>query len=756
MNLNGRNNPTPNHYRIDAIALLLLLPPIPALTFHPFPPTSSPASLLLFLLSFMETLLLSSPFPPTPLSPPDSLPLIIPFDPSKNTTSFSNSDFSSRSPRRKTHPHRVVRCSLEQGLRQRPVMLKPTELRENLEFDAGSQKPQEGKPTSGVGGQIEKLVLFKMYDEALELFEIVESNEDVVLEASTYGSLVNACLGLKSFRGVKRIVNHMFRSRFKLNLYMTNRVLLMLVKCGMMIDARRLFDAMPHRNFVSWNIIIGGLVESGDYKEAFRLFLLMWEQSSDAGSRTFATVIRACAGMGLIYAGRQLHSCAMKLGLAKDKFVSCGLIDMYSKCGSIENAQFVFDGMLEKTVVAWNSIIAGYALHGFSEDALDLYYKMRVSGVKMDHFTYSTIISICSRLASLEHAKQAHACLVRHGFGSDIVANSALVNFYSKWGRVEDARTIFDRMPRKNVISWNSLIAGYAHQGQGDEAVHMFKKMLQEGMVPNHVTFLAVLSACSYSGLWDQGWEFFASMSSDHRIKPRAMHYACMVALVGREGRLDEAFAMIKKAPFEPTRNMWAALLTACRIHKNLELGRFAAERLLELEPEKLSNYIVLLNLYKASGRLEEGLKVLQALERKGLRLRPACSWIEINKRAHGFCFGDQSHERSKEIYRKLDELMEEVAKQGYVPQSRSLLPDVDEEEERRSMYHSEKLAIAFGLISTSRSTPLQIVQGHRICSDCHNLIKLIALVSKRDIVVRDASRFHHFRDGSCSCRDYW
>ncbi|KAG6719717.1 hypothetical protein I3842_03G020700 [Carya illinoinensis] len=671
-----------------------------------------------------------------------------------NTSLFSGYRFSFHRRKWRSPFDRISCSSLERGLHTR---LKPKPSRTDVREDKETvlEETRVRKPSSGLCSQIEKLVLNKRYREALELFEILESQGDFELGFSTYDSLVSACIGLKSIRGVKRVFSFMISNGFELDLYMRNRVLLMHVKGGMMIDARRLFTEMPERNLVSWNTIIGGLVESGDYVEAFQLFFIMWEEFSDVGSRTFAMMIRASSGLGRIFAGRQFHSCALKMGVGEDIFVSCALIDMYSKCGSIEDAQYVFNEMPEKTTVGWNSIIAGYALHGYSDEALGMYYEMRDSGVEMDHFTFSIIIRICTRLASREHAKQAHASLVRHGFGLDIVANTALVDFYSKWGSIEDARHVFDNMPQKNVISWNALIAGYSNHGRGEEAIEVFERMLREGMIPNHVTFLAVLYACSYSGLSERGWEIFQSMSRDHKIKPRAMHYACMIELLGREGLLDEASALIRNAPFKPTPNMWAALLTACRVHENLELGKFAAEKLYGMEPEKLSNYVVLLNIYTSSGKLKEAAAVVQTLRRKGLRMLPACTWIEVKKQPHVFISGDKTNRHSKEIYQKVDHLMIEISKHGYVPGRKYLLPDVDQEE-RVSLYHSEKLAIAFGLINTPDWTPLQVVQSHRICGDCHNAIKLIAMVTGREIVARDASRFHHFRDGSCSCGDYW
>ncbi|XP_058766633.1 pentatricopeptide repeat-containing protein At5g50390, chloroplastic-like [Vicia villosa] len=610
---------------------------------------------------------------------------------------------------------------------------------------------------SGLCSQIEKLVLSNKYMEAMELFEMLELEfADSYVGASTYDALITACIRLRFVRGVKRVFNHIRNSGFELDLYMMNRVLYMHVKCFLMHDARKLFDDMSERYSSSWMIMIGGLVDAGNYSEAFEMFLCMWEEFNDGKSRTFATMLRASAGLGSIEIGKQIHTCILKRGVNGDQFVDCALIDMYSKSGSIEDAQCVFDQMPQKTTVGWNTIIAGYALRGYSEEALGIYCKMRDSGAKIDHFTISIVIRICARLASLEHAKQAHAALVRRGFGTDLVVNSALVDFYSKWGRMKDAQSVFDKMHRKNVISWNALIGGYGNHGQGEKALQMFEKMLQENMIPNHVTFLAVLSACSYSGLSERGWEIFESMSRDHNVKPRAMHYACMIELLGREGLLDDAVALIRNASFKPTLNMWAALLTACRMHENLELGTFAAEKLYGMKPEKLCNYVVLLNIYNKSSKLKEAAGVLQTLKRKGLTMIVARSWIEVKKQPYAFFCGDKSHPQMKEIYKKVDSMMVEISRHGYVVEEETLLPDVDEEEQRVIKYHSEKLAIAFGIINTPGWLPLQITQSHRVCGDCHNAIKLITKVTRREIVLRDASRFHHFKNGSCSCGDYW
>lgn len=610
--------------------------------------------------------------------------------------------------------------------------------------------------------QIERLVFFRKYKEAIELFEILElsgrrgNGSFNAIGASTYDSLVTACINLKSATVARSIFRHMVECEIDFDQYMMNRVLLMHLKCGMIVHARRLFYEMPQKNLVSWNTIISGLVDVGSYDEALELFLILWADLSVPGSRVLAAAIRAAAGLASAAAGGQLHSLVFKIGLYDNLFVSCALIDMYGKCGRIEDAHLVFDEMPEKHVVGWNSIIAGYALNGYSEEALNLYYEMQNSNIKMDHFTYSIIIRNCVRLGSLEQGKQAHAGLVRNGFGTNTVACTALVDLYCKWGRMDDARKVFDKMSHKNLISWNALIGGYGNHGMGAEAAAFFESMLKEGIIPNHVTFLAVLGACSYSGMLSKGREIFELMAHDPKMKPRAMHYACMIDLLGREGLLDEALALIRNAPFSPTTNMWAALFRACRVHRNLELGKLAAEKLFGMKPEKLGNYIVLLNIYNSSGRINDAAKVLDSLMKKGLRLVPACSWIEIKKKSHRFLFGDKSHPHSKEIYKRVDAVIQEVVKEGYLPQRRCLFPDVLEHDQITLGYHSEILAISFGLLNTPDFTPLQVMQGHRVCDDCHCIIKLITIVTRRAIVVRDGSRFHHFRNGACSCAEYW
>ncbi|OEL18194.1 Pentatricopeptide repeat-containing protein [Dichanthelium oligosanthes] len=614
---------------------------------------------------------------------------------------------------------------------------------------------------------IERHAAAGRHADALDVFRLARAGAPFTpLPLATYHSLVAAAAALRDPGAAAAVAWHMESSGSEMGVYEHNLVLAMYLRCGMLGEARRVFEGMAERNGVTSGVVMGGLVDRGRPRAALAVFREMWAEAGGCGEvarpRAVVVAVRAATAAGSVPAGRQLHCCVVKMGPCDDdgdRYLSCALLDMYSKCGQVDEARRVFDGMAphQRTIVAWNSMLAGYVLHGRSEEALELYHEMRGSGVDMDQFTFSTMLRVFGRLGLLEHAKQAHAGLIQRGLPLDIVGNTALLDLYCKWGRMEDARNVFERMPKRNLISWNALIAGYGYHGMGDKAIEVFERLIAEGIVPNHVTFLAVLNACRFSGLVDKGKRIFQLMARNPKTKPRAMHHACVIELFGREGLLDEAYLMIRRAPFTPTANMWGALLTASRVHKNMHLAKLAAEQLLAMEPEKINNYVVLLNLYICSGRQDDACKVVETLKRKGLCISNACSWVTIKKKDYRFFFKDSLHPQCAEIYRKLDTLMKEIKEAGYVAEENELLPDIHPDEQNISRaYHSERLAIAFGLISTSPCTPLRITQSHHLCRDCHKIIKFLTKVTKREIVVRDGSRFHHFRLGICSCGDYW
>ena len=316
---------------------------------------------------------------------------------------------------------------------------------------------------------------------------------------------------------------------------------------------------------------------------------------------------------------------------------------------------------------------------------------------------------------------------------------------------------IFDAMPSRNVVSWNAMIGGYAMHGEAASAVQLFHSMLKCKQKPDMVTFTCVLAACSQAGLTEEGRRYFNEMQKEHGISPRMEHYACMATLLGRAGKLDEAYDLISEMPFEPDGCIWGSLLGSCRVYGNVDLAEVAAEKLFCLEPQNAGNYVLLSNIY-ASKKMWEGVnRVREMMRDVGLKKEKGCSWIEIKNKVHMLLAGDDSHPMMAAITEKLKQLNIEMRRLGFVPSTDFVLHDVEEQEKDDILaVHSEKLAVALGLISTSPGTPLRVIKNLRICDDCHEAMKFISSFEGRELSIRDTNRFHHFRDGKCSCGDYW
>lgn len=301
------------------------------------------------------------------------------------------------------------------------------------------------------------------------------------------------------------------------------------------------------------------------------------------------------------------------------------------------------------------------------------------------------------------------------------------------------------------------MISCYGVHGDGEKALELFREMRAERVQPDHITFVSLLSACSHSGLVSDAQWCFNMMEEEYGIKPSLKHYGCMVDLFGRAGELEMAFNFIKTMPIQPDASAWGALLNACRIHGNIELGKHASERLFEVDSENVGYYVLLSNIYANVGKWE-GVDDVRSLARdRGLRKNPGWSSIILNNKVDVFYTGNQTHPKCEEIYRELRDLTSKIKTIGYVPDLCFVLQDVEEDEkEHILMGHSERLAIAYGIISTSPKTPIRIFKNLRVCGDCHTVTKFISIITEREIIVRDSSRFHHFKGGTCSCGDYW
>lgn len=561
-----------------------------------------------------------------------------------------------------------------------------------------------------------------------------------------------------------------------------------MAKLGFLNDARKLFEETPVRNVVSWTSLIAGYAQADRAEEAIELFTKMLSDNVKADTVTVVVVLSACAQLKDLELGKWIHSFIQKEGIIINNNLVVALIDMYSKCGDVNCAQECFDSMGRKVLQAWNAMIDGYCkigdidrarslfdqmgvcdvisfnsmitgyIHtGRLKDALLLFAKLRESGLRPDNFTLVGLLTACASLGALDQGKALHACIEEKLVQWDVYLGTALIDMYMKCGNTEQAMLVFQRMEERDVRTWGATIAGLALNGMGKLALEYFDLMKKEGIRPNSVAYLSVLTACSHSGLLKEGRSYFEEMRSLYKLEPEIEHYGCIIDLLGRSGHLKEAIGLIETMPVEPNAVIWASMLSACRVYKDMELAEKAAENLLKLEPNEDAVYVQLYNIYVDSRRWADASKIRKLMEERGVRKTAGYSSITVAGQVHKFVAGDQSHLQITEVQKMLNEIAKRLKLAGYLPIIQQISVDLDDEEKEQALFaHSEKMAIAYGLISLPHNLPIHVIKNLRVCEDCHSAIKLISKIWNREIVVRDRSRFHHFRDGRCSCNDFW
>eukprot|EP01018_Ginkgo_biloba_P015477 Gb_20634 [translate_table: standard] len=592
--------------------------------------------------------------------------------------------------------------------------------------------------------------------EALELFCQMQLGW-IKLNHITFASVLSACAALATLQQGEEAHAHIIRSGYESDISVSNALVTMYAKCGSMEAAHKIFNKILERDIVSWNAIIAGYAQNEQGGHALNFFCKMQLAGMKPNEFTFPSILSACASLVALEEGKGVHAHIIRTGFLLETSAWNALITMYANCGVISDALKLFDKIPTRDKSSWNAMIGGYSQNGYGEEALKLFCQMLWVGLKPDEITFVILLSTCAMLAALEQGKQIHTHVIKTGFELYISSGSSLITMYAKCGSIEDAVKVFDKMSERNVISWTAMIAGYAQHGCGQEALQLFELMQQAGVKPNPITFIGVLSACSHVGLVTEGRCYFDSMSRDHGMTPSVEHYACMVDVLGRAGRLDEAEEFINSTPLEHGTTLWRILLGACRIHGNMELGERAAKCILQLEPEEVSSYVLLSNIYAAAGKWDDVANVRQLMKDRGVKKEPGRSWIEVRNRVHTFVVRDISHPQTEAIYAKLEELSKQMEAAGYVPETNFVLHDVEEAQKEHILcHHSERLAVSFGLISTPPGTTLRVIKNLRVCGDCHSAIKSISMIVGREIVVRDTNRFHHFRDGLCSCGDFW
>ncbi|KAF7836799.1 putative pentatricopeptide repeat-containing protein [Senna tora] len=573
----------------------------------------------------------------------------------------------------------------------------------------------------------------------------------------TIAAVLKSCLGLQAFALGKSIHASALKTHYEWDLFVATALLELYIKSGDITAARQLFEEMPQNNLVTWSLMIARYAQSDQSREALELFHRMRQSSIVPNQFTFASVLQACSSLLALNLGKQLHSYVLKVGLDTNVFVSNALIDVYAKCGKMEDCLKLFMESPEQNDVTWNTMIVGYVHLGNGEKALNLFVSMLTYDIQPTEVTYSSVLRACASLASLEPGRQVHSLSVKTIYNKDIVVANSLVDMYAKCGSIYDARIVFNNLAKRDEVSWNAMICGYSMNGLGIEALNIFEMMQQTNCKPNKLTFVGVLSACSNAGLLDKGQALFKSMLQDYGIKPCIEHYTCMVWLLGRAGHLEKAVKLIGEIPFQPSIMVWRTLLGACVIHKDVDLGKVCAQRVLEMDPHDDATHVLLSNMYANARSWDNVASVRKNMHKKGVRKEPGLSWVENQGVVHYFTVGDTSHPDIKLISAMLEWLNMKTREEGFVPNHSVVLVDVEDTEKDRLLWvHSERLALAYGLIRMPAGCPIRIIKNLRICVDCHTVIKLISKVVQRDIVIRDMNRFHHFQHGVCSCSDYW
>ncbi|XP_027064708.2 putative pentatricopeptide repeat-containing protein At3g13770, mitochondrial [Coffea arabica] len=595
-------------------------------------------------------------------------------------------------------------------------------------------------------------------DEAIKMFTKMQI-EGIRPNDSSIISMINLFAGLeKGLTNGKSL--HAYAIKYGMEAFTLCRIALLnmygVLNC--VEDALNIFSETNDSDVVSWNTLIAALVHNGLRSQVFLFFRQMQESDVKPNGHTIISILAACDDDTFLNTGRSFHGYVVKNGLEVDAALNAALTEMYMNCGDEANAKYLFEGFRNKDLISWNAMISNYVNNNRPQKALLLFHRM-ISEVEPNFSTIVSALSACAYLAELSQGLCLHAYITRREslMGFHLPVANALITMYARCGCMRYAEYVFSSLRKRNSVSWNAIIAGYGMHGRGHDAVLAFSQMLEEGFLPTDVTFVSALSACSHSGLIEKGLQLYHLMVQHFYITPKLVHYACAVDLLSRGGRLDEAMQLIKSMPIAPDASVWRALLGACRVYSETSYAKIIFEKLVELEPTNAGNYILLSNVYAAAGHWSEVRKLRILLEKKGLVKPPGKSWIVVKNKLHQFTAGDKSHPESDKIYQKLSYLVSSIKRRGYVPDVCWVLHDEEPEEKlRRLLSHSEKLAIAFGLMNAGAKSPVLITKNLRVCGDCHEFSKHVSRLVGKEIILRDGSRFHHFSNGICSCKDYW
>ncbi|KAK9136642.1 hypothetical protein Sjap_007236 [Stephania japonica] len=516
------------------------------------------------------------------------------------------------------------------------------------------------------------------FGEAWALFcEMKKEGGVVEPNAFTMSSVLKACKGMKSNSCGAMVHGLVIKYGVNDSLYVEHTLMDMYATCsGSMDNAWLVFETIRVKNSVSWTTMIAGYTHRGDGYAAVRVLRRMLQQEGlELNDFTCSIAIRACASIGSYSMGRQIHGAAVKHGFESSTPVGNSLVDMYCRCSStsMSEAYRYFNQMLERDLITWNTMIAGFERSG-SHESLHLFCEMGAEGLSPNCFTFTSAAAACGNLAVLNCGQQVHGGIIQRGFATNVALANSLIDMYAKCGSVSDSWRIFNEMPERDLISWTSMMNAHGTHGHGREAIQLFNEMVVSGIKPDQVVFMGVLSACSHAGLIEDGLRYFDSMTAEHHVKPNKEIYGCVVDLLGRAGRVAEAYEIIKTMPFAPDELVWGALLGACKAHNVSHLAGLAAKEIVHLRPNRAVPYVVLSNMYAADGRWGEFAKMRKLIKGICNKKEAGRSWIEVRNQVYSFVVGEKFGEDIELLYEWLEVLTLHIREAGYVSDSNSLI----------------------------------------------------------------------------------
>ncbi|XP_076937296.1 pentatricopeptide repeat-containing protein At1g18485-like [Bidens hawaiensis] len=589
------------------------------------------------------------------------------------------------------------------------------------------------------------------------LYHMQSGSNRVKPDQVTILNLLKVCVRSSQLQKVKELHGYSIRHGIETDQLVANAFVAAYArcKCGSSLRlAENVFSMMKNMSLSSWNSLISGYAQNGNPLKAMDLFIRMTSLGFKSDWYSIGSLLLACTELKLLKYGKETHAYTIRNGLETDSHIGNSLLSFYVQCENPVSAKFIFDGLENKNLISWNAMITGYSQNKQPNEALDLFRTMVYNKIQPYEIAVTGVLSACTQLSALRLGQSIHCYALKKTLTRDAIVNTSIIDMYLKTGCINASQNVFNQTDKNHIGLWTVLIGAYGIHGDGKKAMKLFYEMQELNMKPDHFTFISILMACNHGGLVNEGLSFFNEMQTVHKVKPKLEHYACLIDMLGRARRFDDALMLINEMHEEPDARIWSSLLSSCRVHGYMELGKKVADKLLQLDPYKAENYVLSSNLFASFSEWDDVRTMRQRMKKLGLKKEVGCSWIELEGKVYNFFAGDNTVPDVHDMWRKLED---DITQHGYKPDTKCVLHDLTEDEKVDILRgHSEKLAVSFGLLRACKGVTLRIFKNLRICEDCHDAIKLVSKAVDREIIIRDNKRFHHFRHGHCSCGDYW